>query len=71
MLHKESALPRNPRYGMYCGGVANWRVAVVHYVAKAVGLLIHLEGMPLGSGRNLDHSSVDAKEGDCGSRLPA
>lgn len=32
---------------------AAWRVAIVHWVAKAVGLLAHVEGMPIGSARNI------------------
>lgn len=54
MLHKASVLPRNPDHGCYCGGVVNWRVAAVHYVAKLVGLLVKIEGMPVGSNRNLE-----------------
>lgn len=54
MLHKASILPRNPDHGCYCGGVVNWRVAAVHYVAKVVGLLVKIEGMPVGSNRNLE-----------------
>lgn len=60
MLHKANALPRHPRYGFYTGGVVNWRTAMVHYVAKAVGLLVKVEGMPLGSRRNLDRSTVES-----------
>ena len=59
MLHKANVLPRNERHGCYCGGVVNWRTAVVHYVAKAVGLHVKIEGMPLGTSRNLDRSVVD------------
>lgn len=54
MLHKANVLPRNERHGCYCGGVVNWRTAVVHYVAKAVGLHVKIEGMPLGTNRNLE-----------------
>lgn len=53
-MHKESVLPRNKRHGSYCGGVVNWRTAVIHYVAKAVGLLVKVEGIPLGTSRNLE-----------------
>lgn len=52
-MHKKSVLPRNEN-GHYCGGVVNWRTAVIHYVAKAVGLLVKVEGMPLGTSRNLE-----------------
>jgi len=58
MLHKESILPRNESVGCYCGGVVNWRTAVVHYVAKAVGLHVKVEGFPLGTARNLDRQYV-------------
>jgi hypothetical protein len=60
MLHKESILPRNDSVGCYCGGVVNWRTAIIHYVAKAVGLHVKIEGFPLGTSRNLDRQSVDA-----------
>jgi hypothetical protein len=36
----------------YCGGLINWRLAIVHYVAKALGLLIRVDGFPLGTSRN-------------------
>jgi hypothetical protein len=29
-----------------------WRVRLIHYVAKAAGLLIHIDGIPFGSSRN-------------------
>ena len=38
MFHKESVLPRNKDHGCYCGGIVNWRVRAVHWVAKIVGL---------------------------------
>lgn len=60
MLHKQSILPRNEKVGCYCGGVVNWRVAVIHYVAKAVGLHVKIEGFPLGTSRNLDRHSIGA-----------
>lgn len=60
MLHKESTLPRDQKCGCYVGGIVNWRTAVVHYVAKAVGLHVKVEGFPLGTSRNLDRNSVDA-----------
>lgn len=28
-----------------------WRVWLLHYVAKALGVLAHVEGMPIGSNR--------------------
>lgn len=54
MPHSERVLPRNSELGCYCGGVVNWRTAVVHYAAKAVGLHVKIEGMPLGTNRNLE-----------------
>lgn len=29
-----------------------WRTTVLHYVAKALGVLIKIEGLPYGSARN-------------------
>jgi len=52
--HKESVLPRNKKHDCYCGGIVNWRVAIIHYVAKSLGLMVKIEGMPLGSSRNLE-----------------
>ncbi len=60
MQHKENVLPRNPKHGCYTGGIVNWRAAVIHHVAKALGLLVKIEGMPLGTARNLDQSSVES-----------
>lgn len=28
-----------------------WRVGLLHYVAKALGVLAHVEGLPIGSNR--------------------
>ena len=30
-----------------------WRLFAVHWVAKIIGLLVHVEGRPLGSNRNI------------------
>jgi len=38
----------------FTGGLVNWRVIVLHYVAKALGILVHVEGFPYGSRRNFD-----------------
>lgn len=57
MQHNADILPRNKAHDCYCGGIVNWRVAAVHYVAKLVGLHVKLEGMPLGTARNLERSS--------------
>lgn len=63
MQHNAYILPRNKAHDCYCGGVVNWRVAAVHYVAKFVGLHIKLEGMPLGTARNLVNPSHKAVYG--------
>lgn len=60
MQHKESILPRTKDLDCYCGGIPNWRVALVHYAAKFAGLHVKLEGMPIGTNRNLDRNSVDS-----------
>ena len=31
---------------------AAWRVTILHWVARALGVLVHVEGMPFGSTRN-------------------
>lgn len=63
MLHLESVLPRHKVHGCYTGGVVNWRTRAVHLVAKAVGLCVKIEGMPLGTSRNLDRTSVSGIDG--------
>lgn len=45
----------------YCGGSANWRLSILHGVAKALGLLVHVEGFPLGSRRNIINQPGDQK----------
>jgi hypothetical protein len=37
----------------FCGGFVSWRLTALHYVAKALGLLVHVEGFPYGTCRNL------------------
>lgn len=59
MQHKAEILPRNTSVDCYCGGVVNWRTAVVHYAAKLAGLHVKIEGMPLGTNKNLDRESMD------------
>lgn len=72
MQHNEDILPRNKVHDCYCGGVVNWRVATVHYVAKLVGLHVKLEGMPLGTARNLERPSAKSMtnmvSGQCASQ---
>lgn len=43
----------------YCGGVVNWRIAIVHYVAKTLGLLIKIDGFPLGTARNINRAAYE------------
>ena len=38
----------------FSGGLVTWRVTALHYVAKALGLLVHVEGFPYGTTRNID-----------------
>lgn len=66
MQHSPRVLPRNARHGCYTGGIVNWRVAAVHYVAKAVGLCVRVEGLPLGTTRNLETSLEYGVGGKCG-----
>ncbi|MBA1156919.1 hypothetical protein [Microvirga mediterraneensis] len=47
MFHRN--LPEN-----FCGGFVSWRLIVLHHVAKALGLLVKVEGFPYGTTRNLD-----------------
>lgn len=35
----------------YTGGITCWRLAVLNCVAKSLGLLVKVEGFPLGSRR--------------------
>lgn len=32
-----------------------WKLLVIHYVAKALGVLVKVDGLPHGSIRNLPH----------------
>lgn len=41
-----------------------WRVRIVHYIAKAIGLLVHVEGIPFGSNRHYPNKFVGAER--CG-----
>lgn len=68
-MHKESILPRVEGIGCYCGGIVNWRVAIVHFAAKAVGLHVKIEGMPIGTSRNLE--PVDLAECSSAQNAPA
>lgn len=46
-----------------------WRVRVLHWVAKALGVLIHIEGFPYGSLRlyqiDYDPCNVQATDSTC------
>lgn len=46
----------------------HWRLCVVHVVAKALGILVHVEGIPLGSTR-IRRSVVSGNEGRHGGSL--
>lgn len=49
----------------FSGGFKNWRLVVLHYVAKALGVLVHVEGFPYGSRRNFDMSEREGWGGAC------
>jgi hypothetical protein len=70
MQHKKEVLPREEGVNCYCGGVVNWRTAFVHYAAKLVGLQIKIEGMPLGTSKNLERS-IDVEPIKCGAAAKA
>lgn len=38
------------------------KLAVIHYLAKALGVLVHVEGMPLGSSRNVPRNPYSGSE---------
>lgn len=40
----------------FSGGLVNWRLRVLHWTAKALGLLVHVEGFPYGTRRNMPAS---------------
>lgn len=53
---------------------AKWRVLPVHLVAKLLGVLVHVEGMPFGSARNYLSSaekSIGVSGGPICSSVPA
>ena len=39
------------------------RISVIHYVAKLLGILVHIEGLPYGSSRNIDFSQFSGEVG--------
>lgn len=41
------------------------RIAVIHLVAKALGILIHIEGLPYGSSRNVDMTRYEKGGASC------
>lgn len=56
----------------FCGGLRTWRLVVLHCVAKALGLLVKVEGFPFGSRRNLERHEGTAEGqivGNAGSSL--
>lgn len=38
----------------FAGGLRSWRLVVLHVIAKALGLLVHVEGFPYGTRRNIE-----------------
>ncbi|MBA8822617.1 hypothetical protein FHW00_004985 [Ochrobactrum sp. P6BSIII] len=34
------------------------RILIIHWIAKILGILIHINGMPFGSNRNLNRQST-------------
>lgn len=51
----------------FSGGFANWRLLVLHHVARALGLLVKVEGFPYGTSRNLS----DDREPGCSQAIEA
>lgn len=49
----------------FCGGLINWRLVVLHHVARALGLLVKVEGFPYGTSRNLCWDREPMRS-DCG-----
>lgn len=39
------------------------RIAIINLVAKALGVLIHIDGLPYGSNRNVDFSNLSGRGG--------
>lgn len=46
--HRDEILPER-----FTGGMVNWRVRLVHFAARIAGILVHVEGLPYGTRRNL------------------
>ncbi len=49
----------------FCGGLVSWRLVILSYVARALGLMVHVEGFPYGSRRNIDFSGRTESCGAC------
>jgi len=48
----------------FSGGIVNWRLRVLDLTAKALGLLVHVDGYPYGTHRNIFRvEDVDFLEG--------
>lgn len=45
----------------YPGYKMRIRKAIIHYIAKAFGLLVHIDGLPYGSSRNLEPGETARK----------
>lgn len=42
------------------------KVRILHYVAKVLGVLIHIDGLPYGSSRNVAKRMDDEQPAECG-----
>ena len=47
---------RYPTQEMLITKTPTWKMVILHRVAQALGVLIKIEGWPLGSNRNIDFS---------------
>lgn len=45
----------------------HWRVALIHIVAKIIGVAVHVEGLPFGSWRNVQRQRAVSCSGSAGS----
>lgn len=59
MIPNAKLLSGNPQYPI-------WRLAIVHWAAKLLGVTVHADGFPLGSARLRKASSERVGSEDCG-----
>lgn len=38
----------------------HWRVAVIHYLARLIGVMVHVEGIPFGSNRTYRRPNAES-----------